>query len=111
MTKQSIKLQAQRLSGEPVMPDALAAYKIDFQAGYDRIAAAAGLDMLELQKNLQALDIELSAKYSCKELMQLPQSRRAWLKLIKQFECPFMLAPSSADPNVLILVLCDRPIG
>jgi hypothetical protein len=105
------KLIAQRFSGRPVMPDQLAAYESEFKTAFDKIQAEVGLDMLEMHKRLQALDAELLPKYTPKELMELPKSQRAWHKLIMQFECPVLVAKSSENPDTLVLVLMDQPIG
>lgn len=120
----NMKLKMQRLSGE-VMD--LPAYMTEFALAYDEIlakhlpgvsaenrnAAFAGLNEAEkvaVSDELTAVETVIRAKHGLFKEVTLPSNRANWLKLINT-EGPIMVAQSSANPEELVLIVIDMPIG
>lgn len=99
-----------RMSGLPVSKANLEAYHADFKAGYDKLEAEAGLDMLKLHEGLKALDVDLTTKYERTDEQELPKSAKAWHKLINDYDCPIMIAKSQDNPKELVVVIMDEPL-
>lgn len=106
-----MKLRTIRFSGLPVSPENLKQYNEEWKSAYDAILEQHGQDMLTVHQKVEQLEKDLQAKYVQIESNKLPASKKAWVKLLESFDAPIMLARSSEDPNELLLVVMDQPLG
>jgi len=107
MAKEVKKLKLYRQSGLPVDLSSRKAYEEAWKLFYDKAAERAGLDMLRLQRFLRFGERQLVRQHNVQVFVDLPQSARAWTKLIQKFEdCPIMVA-RSADGSEVVGVLMD----
>jgi hypothetical protein len=106
-----MKLRIMRMSGLPVQLQDLENYKAEFGAGYDAAQLECGKDMLALQTKLQELENSLLAKYSNTGVQELPKSAKGWKQLLLAYQAPVLLAQSADNPNEMVLMVVDTPIG
>lgn len=112
------------MSGLPIDPACAKLFDSEFKEGYDaamlkhaKSKNADGtinfnaVDMLGVQSDLAELETALKAKYSVEGTAELPKSAKGWHKLVTELEAPLLIAKSSENPNELIIVLVDTPIG
>lgn len=127
-----MKIRTCRYSGLPVDVSSMKAFDEEFKAGYDAAEAKNTLDtrtpeqlaeggetalkfkplnMEAMQKDLAALDETLRLKYKVEGEDTLPKTLKAWNDLIKKYEAPIMIANSASNPEELVLVIVDVPLG
>jgi len=104
-------IQIARYSGLPVAPEHVEAYKVEFQAAYDKLQESCGADMLKMHEELEKLDKELAIKWQRILTTLPPRSEKAWKKMVDHYGCPIMIARSQDNPEQLVFVLMDMPIG
>lgn len=119
-----MRLRIQRMSGLPVDPDCVKLFQEEFQVGYDAALSknANGLnedgtinfkavDMLGVQEDVAKLDAALRLKYKVEGEVEFPKNAKQWNALIEQYQSPLLIANSSENPNELVMVIFDQPIG
>lgn len=119
-----MEVKLQRMSGLPVDPELLKMYDDEFRAGYDAAEKknAKGtnedgsinlkaIDMLSMQQDLAALEDELKKKYKIEAICELPETPEQWFEIMRKYQSAMLIAPSKANPNELVLVILDLPLG
>lgn len=108
-----------RQSGNPVQPEAQAAYAQEWQLAYDEIELRAEKiyakktgklqlkpKMLFVQRMCSAIERKLFKKHNVRVDIPLPKSAKAWAALVKKYEAPILCAQRQ-DSGELILVIMD----
>lgn len=109
-----MKLKMQRLSGEVLeLPE----FRAEFTDAYDKAELAcrtmddpSAVDQISLAKTLDIAEATLRAKYGLIKDVELPKNDKQWHALVAE-NGPIMVAKSSADPDTLVLIIIDMPIG
>lgn len=96
-----------RQSGEPVRPEAQAAFRADWAAFYDKAGERANGNMLKLKRFLNYGERALVRKHNGEVVLPLPKSIKAWSELIEQFEGVPIMVAQRADHSGLVLILMD----
>lgn len=99
-----------RFSQLPVKLENLQKYKEEWKFGFDEAMDKYKENMAGLQPVLEALEQELLAKYPATEDELLPETVLGWTELVKQYQCPVMVAQSADDPTQLVMVIMDMPL-
>lgn len=100
-------MKAIRYSGLPVKLEHLESYKQEWTAQFDELKAKHGNDMLSLQSDLAAVELELNKKYSVTEEWGFLKSKKAVQAKMAEHGCPILIAQSSENPKELVYVIMD----
>jgi hypothetical protein len=101
-------MQIFRQSGLPLNVQDLQAFETEFKKRYDELLAVHGLDMQEMHKALELLDVELKQKWKLLDQENLPKSNRGWKQLCEKYQAPVMVAMSQDNPKTCVLMICDN---